>query len=579
MSRNTTIKGLALVAVVGLGLTACTSSGTTGSGGSSNSASGSSTGSAKAKTLVVEDKPVPSFDEDFNPFDGNAFGANENAVSLTYEPLFMFNSLKSDQAPIPWLGKSYAWSNSNKTLTITLQSGVKWSDGQAFSSADVKFTFDLLQKTAAANINGVPATTSMTTPDPNTLVMNFSSAQASNFVAIGNQVIVPQHLWSSISNPATAPITSAQAIGTGPYLVDKFSSQNVTFKANPTYWGGAPKVQEISFPAYATNDAATLALASGQIDLTGNDINNVQNVFVAKDPAHNHLFQTTAPYFPAGNTVSLLLNEKSSTAPALADVAVRKAISAAVDRQSLASQCETNYENPATSSGGLIATGPDQASVSSATTNDLKANADTATVTSLLTADGYAKTGGKWTKNGKTIKFTIIDPNSFSDYWCDAQALVKGLNAQGFDINDNGAFTYDTWNTAITTGKYDAALHWGQGVTAFQRLQFILDPSTTADVGKTAAGDFSRYTSTKASAAITAYESATTPAEQKTALDTLQQIFSDDVPAVPVLYGAAWYEFSSANFTGWPTSDNPFINPSPNSQAYEYLILHLTPVS
>ena len=578
MSRNTTIKGLALVAVVGLGLTACTSSGATSNGGSSSSASGSS-GSSKAKTLVIEDKPVPSFDEDFNPFDGNAFGANENAVSLTYEPLFMFNSLKSDQAPIPWLGKTYTWSNDNKTLTLQLQSGVKWSDGQAFSSADVKFTFELLQKTAAANTGGVPATTSMTTPDSNTLVMNFATPQASNFVAIGNQVIVPQHLWSSISNPATATITGAQAIGTGPYLVDKFSSQNVTFKANPTYWGGAPKVQEISFPAYATNDAATIALASGQIDLAGNDINNVQTVFVANDPANNHLFQNTAPYFPAGNTVSLLLNQKSSTAPALADLQVRKAISAAVDRQSLAAQCETNYENAATSSGGLIATGPDQASVSAATTNDLKATADTAKVTSLLTADGYAKVGGKWTKNGKTIKFTIIDPNSFSDYWCDAQSMVKGLNAQGFDINANGAFTYDTWNAAITTGKYDAALHWGQGVTAFQRLQFILDPSTTADIGKTAAGDFGRYTSAKASTAIAAYQNATTPDAQKTALDTLQQIFSDDVPAVPVLYGAAWYEYSSANFTGWPTSDNPYINPSPNSQAYEYLVLHLTPVS
>ncbi|WP_042410996.1 ABC transporter substrate-binding protein [Streptacidiphilus carbonis] len=577
MSRNTTIKGLALVAVVGLGLTACTSSGATGNGGSSSSASGS-TGSS-TKTLVIEDKPVPSFDEDFNPFDGNAFGANENAISLTYEPLFMFNSLKSDQPPIPWLGKSYAWSNGNKTLTINLQSGVKWSDGQAFSSADVKFTFELLQKTAAANTGGVPATTSMTTPDSNTLVMNFSTPQASNFVAIGNQVIVPQHLWSSVSNPATAQITSAQAIGTGPYLVDKFSSQNVTYKANPSYWGGAPAVKEISFPAYATNDAATLALASGQIDLAGNDINNVQSVFVAKDPAHNHLFQSSAPYFPAANTVSLLLNQKSTTAPALADVAVRKAISAAVDRQSLASQCETNYELPATSSGGLIASDVDKALVSSATANTLKPNADTSTVSSLLTADGYAKVGGKWTKNGKTIKFTIIDPNSFSDYWCDAQAMVKGLNAQGFDINDNGAFTYDTWNAAITTGKYDAALHWGQGVTAFQRLQFILDPSTTADVGKTAAGDFGRYTSSKATAAIQAYQNATTPDAQKTALDTLQQIFNDDVPAVPVLYGAAWYEYSSANFTGWPTSDNPFINPSPNSQAYEYLVLKLKPVS
>ncbi|MFC1419226.1 ABC transporter substrate-binding protein [Streptacidiphilus cavernicola] len=572
MSRTTTIKALAVVAAVGLGLTACTSSGAKPTGKSSSG------GSAAVQTLVVEDKPVPSFNEDFNPLDGNAFGANENANSLIYEPLFMFNSLKSDQAPIPWLAKSFTWSNGNKTLTLALRPGVKWSDGQAFTSADVQFTFDLLQKTPAANTGGVPATTSMTTPDPNTLVMNFASPQSANFVAIGNQIILPQHLWASNANPTTSVINSAAAIGTGPYVVDKFSAQNVTFKVNPTYWGGAPKVKRISFPAYATNDAAELALASGKIDLTGNDINNVQSAFVAKDPAHNHLFQSDAPYFPAGNTVSLMLNNKSKNAPALGDVAVRKAISAALDRQSMATQCETNYELPASSSGGL--TLPiDQGSLSSAQTNDLKPAADSATVDSLMTGAGYTKTGGKWTKGGKTVKFTIIDPNSFSDYWCDAQAMVKGLNAQGFDASANGAFDFNSWNAAITSGKFDAALHWGQGVTAFQRLQFILDPNTTAAIGQTAAGDFDRYDSPKARTAIAAFQNATTPDAEKTALNTLQQIMSDDVPAIPVLYGASWYEYSSANFTGWPTSANPYINPSPNSQAYEYLILHLTPVS
>ena len=572
MSRTTTIKALAVVAAVGLGLTACTSSGAKPTG------KGSSSGSAAVQTLVVEDKPVPSFNEDFNPLDGNAFGANENSNSLIYEPLFMFNSLKSDQAPIPWLAKSFTWSNNNKTLTLALRPGVKWSDGQAFSSADVQFTFQLLQKTPAANTGGVPATTSMSTPDANTLVMNFATPQSANFVAIGNQIILPQHLWADNANPTTAVITGAKAIGTGPYLVDKFSAQNVTFKVNPTYWGGAPKVKRISFPAYATNDAAELALASGKIDLTGNDINNVQTAFVAKDPAHNHLFQSDAPYFPAGNTVALMLNNKSKSAPALGDVAVRKAISAALDRQSMATQCETNYELPASSSGGL--TLPiDQGSLNSAQTNDLKPAADSATVNTLMTGAGYTKTGGKWTKGGKTVKFTIIDPNSFSDYWCDAQAMAKGLSAQGFDVSANGAFDYNSWNAAITSGKFDAALHWGQGVTAFQRLQFILDPSTTAAVGQTAAGDFDRYDSPKAKAAVAAFQNATTPDAEKAALNTLQQVFSDDVPAIPVLYGASWYEYSSANFTGWPTSDNPYINPSPNSQAYEYLILHLTPVS
>lgn len=569
--RRTAIKGLALVAAVSLSAAACSSSKSKPSSG--NSSSG---GSGKVRTLVVEDKPVASFTDDFNPFDGNSFLSQENARSLFYEPLYQFNTLNSSQPPIPWLASNYAWSNGNKTLTFTLKSGVKWSDGQAFTSDDVAFTFGLLKTTKAANTDGTPVPDSITTPDATTVVMNFSSPQSANFQGIANQIIVSKHKWSAISNPDKAVVTGADSVGTGPYVLDKFTPQNITLKANPTFRDGEAAVKKISFPAYADNNAATLALANGDIDLTGNDINDVLNTFVAKSK-DNHLFQNTAPYFPASNTVALLLNEKSANAPALADVAVRKAISAALDRTSMATQCETNYELPASSSGGL--TLPiDQKSLAPAQTNDLKPGPDPDTVNSLLSAAGYAKnSAGKWTKNGATIKFTIIDPNSFTDYWCDAEAMVKQLNSVGFDVKDNGAFDYNSWNTAITTGNYDAALHWGQGGTPFQRLQFILDSSLASPVGQTSAGDYGHYKSAAADAAVAAYEGATTEADQATALNTLQGVFSSEVPAVPVLYGAAWYEFSTANFTGWPTSDNPFINPSPRSQDYEYLILKLTP--
>jgi peptide/nickel transport system substrate-binding protein len=571
MSRNTTMKGLALVAVIGLGLTACTSS---SSGHSGSSGAGAS---AAGKTLVIEDNPEPSFADDFNPLVSTSASSTENTDSLVYEPLFMINSINATEAPIPWLARSYAWSNGNRTLTLKLQQGVVWSDGKPFSSADVAFTFNLLQKFPAANSGGVPATTGITTPDADTVVMNFAAPESANFVGIANQMILPQHLWSSIADPATAVIPASQAVGTGPYLVDSFGTQDITYRVNPHYWGTRPKVPEISLPAYATNDAATLALASGDVDLTGNDIANVQSVFVAKDPAHNHLFQSTAPYYPAGNTVSLLLNNKSPNAPALADAKVRQAISAGVDRAGLASQCETDYEAPATSSGGVTLP-TDSGALDPSLSDDLQSGADTAKVTSLLQSDGYTKSGGKWTKDGKEIAFTIIDPNSFADYWCDAKAIAAGLDAQGFDVTANGGFTGDTWGTAVTDGDFDATLHWGQGSTTFQRLQFILDPSTTAAVGQPASGDLERYSSPAATAAVSAYENATTPAAETAALDSLQQLMSTDVPAVPVLYGAAWYQYSSLDYTGWPTSANPYISPAPNSQGYEYIILHLTPV-
>jgi peptide/nickel transport system substrate-binding protein len=570
MSRTTTLRLVALAATIGLGMTAtaCTDS-------SNSKSKDTGKNDSKTATLVVESNPVPSFTENYNPFDGNSFVSVENARSLVWEPLFQINSLKPEQAPIPWLAKTAAWSDGNKTLTMTLQSGVVFSDGKPFTSDDVKFTFDMLKANPAANTGGAPTPASVETPDATTVVLKFDAPQKANFVGIANQIIVPKHIWEGVKEPATAVIKADQLIGTGPYLLDKFSAQNVTFKVNPKF-REAPKVKRISFPAYATNDAATLALSKGEIDLTGNNISNVQSTFVAKDPEHHHLFQKDAPYFPGANTVALFLNTKSSTAPALADPAVRKAISAAMNRKSYASQCETDYALPATSSGGLLLP-IDEQQVDPSLKNDLKPEADEAQVNTLLTGAGWKKSGGKWTKDGKKIKFTVIDPNSFTDYWCGAQAIAKDLNAMGFEVSANGAFDFNSWNTAITTGKYDAAIHWGQGNTPYQRLQYMLDPRMGAETGKVAAGDFSKYDPQKSMDAVKAFESAADPAAEQAALNTLQKIMSEDVPAVPLFYGAAWYEYNDTHFTGWPNEADPYINPAPNSQAYEYIILKLAP--
>ncbi|MFI0900280.1 ABC transporter substrate-binding protein [Streptomyces sp. NPDC020983] len=567
MSRTTALRFVALAATIGLGMTACTDS-------SHSNAKDSGKGSKDA-TLVVESNPVPSFTENYNPFDSNSFVSVENARSLVWEPLFQINSLRPEQPPIPWLAKGYEWSNGNTSLKLTLQPGIVFSDGKPFTSDDVKFTFEMLKANPAANSGGAPLPTSIETPDATTVVMKFDGPQKANFVGIANQLIVPKHIWEGVKEPATAVIKADQLVGTGPYLLDKFTAQNITFKVNPKF-RETPKVKRISFPAYATNDAATLALSSGQIDLTGNNISNVQGTFVAKDPQHHHLFQNGAPYFPAANTAALFLNTKSSTAPALADPAVRQAISAAMNRQSYASQCETDYALPATSSGGLLLP-TDEKALEPSLKNDLKPAADSAKVDSLLSGAGWTKTGGKWTKDGQKIKFTVIDPNSFTDYWCGAQAIAKDLNAQGFEVSANGAFDFNSWNTAITTGKYDAAIHWGQGNTPYQRLQYVLDPRMGAETGKVAAGDFSKYDPKKSTDAVKAFETAADPAAEQAALNTLQKIMSEDVPAVPLFYGAAWYEYNDTHFAGWPTEADPYINPAPNSQAYEYIILKLSP--
>jgi peptide/nickel transport system substrate-binding protein len=80
-------------------------------------------------------------------------------------------------------------------------------------------------------------------------------------------------------------------------------------------------------------------------------------------------------------------------------------------------------------------------------------------------------------------------------------------------------------------------------------------------------------------AALTKLASATTLAAQKADLAPIEQYVATQLPVIPVLYGAAFDEYNSSNFTGWPTAANPYESGSPNTPTNEVVVLHLKPTS
>ena len=60
---------------------------------------------------------------------------------------------------------------------------------------------------------------------------------------------------------------------------------------------------------------------------------------------------------------------------------------------------------------------------------------DKSKVASILGTDGYTMQNGKWTKNGSTIKFTLEDPSSYSDYFEDCNLIEQQLNALAREMN------------------------------------------------------------------------------------------------------------------------------------------------
>ncbi|MHB2028412.1 MAG: ABC transporter substrate-binding protein, partial [Acidimicrobiales bacterium] len=408
---------------------------------------------AKSTVITLEGNTGVTFTNNFNPFDSSSFAAQLSVRSLVNEPLFEFDTLNASKQ-YPWLATKYTWANNGRTLIFQLRKNVSWSDGKPFTSADVAFTFDLLNRVPAANDYGVPPMSSpATTPNKYTVVLHYSSPQYLNLNAIaGNVLIVPKHIWARIKNPATAVVT--KPIGTGPYELSSYSSQLVKYKVNPHYWGGKPAATGINVPSYSSNTAAATALADGQLTWAGNDIANVKKIFIDANPRTNHTF------FAPGSTVTLEFNT-TGNGP-LSDPKVREAISVGVNRTALSVEGESGYEAPATSSGGLIL--PNQASyLLPSLKNNLSPKADPAKVAQILTADGYTKdAAGFYAKNGQQITFSMEDPTAYSDYYADIQLMSNELQSEGIDATVDGVQA-SQWYSDSANGTFQTIEHWGNG--------------------------------------------------------------------------------------------------------------------
>src|SRR6266699_3023721 len=390
------LKSVAAAGVLALGVAAC--------GGSSSSSSSGSSHTKTGQPLVIESTPLSPMTDNFNPLSSTSTGFLTNAVALYNEPLYIWNILKPTQPGIPMLASGQpTFSNGGKTLTIPVRSGVKWNDGKPFTASDVVFTFNMIKAHPALFTTGAPIVTSASAPSATSVQLNFATPQYANLFLIGQVYIEPQHVWSTVSNPVT--YADPKPVGTGPYMLDKFSPQGYTLKINPLFrTKSSLHVPEIDFPSYNTNANLVPPIQSGSIDWAGNYVSDVQGNYLSKSP-QNHTWLAGTPFFNANNVVSLFVNTQKAP---LSDPAVRQAIEFGINRQQLSTQAETGYELPASSTSGLMLPA-NSAFQDAALANNLPPTGDAAKVASTLQADGWAKVNGKWTKNGKTLAFKISD--------------------------------------------------------------------------------------------------------------------------------------------------------------------------
>jgi peptide/nickel transport system substrate-binding protein len=541
------IMSIGVLLVASLVAAACGSSSGSGSGSGGGSSSGSSGG-----VLTIDNESGALWTCNFNPYNLSDIGLSFGTV---YEPLVFVNSLQSAKTT-PWLASSFAYSNGNKTLSFTIRKGVKWSDGKPMTAADVAFSFNLLKKFKALDINAVWSVLSSVTQQGNQVVMTFKAPAVNYFYYIADQVaIVPQHIWSSIANPVKYPDT--KPVGTGAFTMSACAGQNITYKANPNYYvPGAPKLKQINYPAFTSNDTANTYLANGQAQWGGQFIPSIKKFYLDKSPDNHY-------WFPPVANVSVFINLKNSI---LSDPAVRQAMAYAIDRNKVSQVGEYGYEPGSNQSGVVTPTFTSWLDTTQAAKYGNNYAFNPAKAKAVLKQAGYTPgSDGVMQKAGKKLSFSIINNGGFSDWVASVNVIQADLKAVGIQVTPKN-MAAPAYEAALYDGDYQ--LGYGSetgGPTPYYELRQWLYGPNTAAIGQPAGSNFERYSNPAIDKLINSYGDTTSPAEQHAIVSKLEGVMLKDVPVIPVTESVDWFQYSTANFTGWVTQQDPYAQPAPYS--------------
>jgi len=488
----------------------------------------------------------------FNPFLPNTAQGltytNQSSGGFIYEPLVQVNTVDIGN-DLPWLAKSWKWSNNNKTMTLELRSGVKWTDGKPFSADDVAFTYNLLKKYPAVNVAGIAFDT-VTANSPTEIVLTFKQGSEQFFANIVSAPIVSQHLWASVD---PTKYTDENPVGTGPFKLSTFSPQSFLLVRNDDYWQTPAAISGLRFIAYSDNESMTNALVGGSADWGGTYIADAQKTYLDRS-ANNHYWA------PLAGTDGLIPNLERWP---LSDLAVRQAISAGINRTQVGA---ASGSPPCTSVTGLPM--PAYTSYIAPQYKNANFTQDTAKAKQIMTDAGYTMgSDGYYRKGGKRVEFSVSFPSSYTDIASRCEVLVSQLKTIGIKFNI-ATTTVNDINTLTATGDFDSTMGYpvSPPPDAFEFFQNTMDPNTYYPIGQATPTyqNIERFQNAEAKALFQQYPNATSDAERQQILDQIETIFVENLPWIPIFYWGSYGNWSTAKATGFPTPQDPYFSPVPN---------------
>jgi len=494
--------------------------------------------------------------EKFTTLDTLTSTASDSAADRVRN--LIFNTLVRKNESFDYVGelaKDITTSPDGMTVTFTLRDNVKFHNGKAFTSADVKYTFDELFKSnsykskaffdtvpgtcdaatetpkapapnpaaiddskpkpaddskpkntkPAAEPKSAPHIVSFETPDAQTVVIRVACPALKNQL-LSNLVAIP------IIPEGTVAQQKDQPIGSGPFKFVNFDqSQNIVELAgNPDYWEGAPKVQKLRLKTVTDANALQAELQTGGVDIAPNPSNLPPDSIRSLGSSSTLKVEQS----DGSNIQYLVFNAQS---PPLNNAKIRQAIGYAIDRQKIVTELLFNQAKVAHS---VV---PEQ---SWAYSPGKQYNYDPAKAKQLLQEAGY--------KN-EPIVFKYSTGNAYVNQY--AQVIQSSLTDAGINVQIE-TLEVNTIRTQLAQGQFQ--MYTGIWIGGNQDPIFLRDlfSSTKIPGGTIACCNRSRYSNPELDDifknAVNATDRETAKALYIKAWDTV----SNDLPLYPLWYPA-----------------------------------------
>ncbi len=474
--------------------------------------------------------------ENHNPFAGTSSGNALGYKWMIYEPLTQWNPVKPAEKAIPWLASDVKWADDYKSAEVTVRDNATWSDGQKLTAEDVAYTFTLLKGNESLNQNKIMASTP----------------------------IVPKHVWEKISDPAKD--INKNPVGSGPYTLKSFTQAGVVLSVRESgYWGEVPKVKELRYTSYSGNDTQATALANGDSEWSFVFIPNYKATFIDKD-AQNH--KVWAPGLLGIH--GLYIN---TTIKPFDDVKLRQAMNMVINRTDIFNQASAGYWHPEIKSVTGLPSGSGDAFIAPEYKGKEFSN-DVEGAKALLKSAGYQLNGKVLSDpSGKPVKIKLSDPAPWSDYQTTLEIIKSNFAEIGIEATVEKP-NQDVWDANVQKGDFEGTMRWTNGgATPYDIYQTVMDGDLLKPIGTASPqGNFGRFKSPEATAALEAYKNATSDAERTTAMNAIQKVFVEQAPMFPVGADNVGAAYSTKNWVGWPSDADPYAGAQP-TQPYASLIM------